>query len=435
MDVAVLGGGESGIGAALLAVKNNYDVFLSDIGSIDEKRKLELRDYKVDFEEGQHSFDKLKNADVVIKSPGIPGQLELIVQLRALGIEVISEIEWAFRHTDASIAAITGSNGKTTTTKLLHHMAQNAGLDAVCVGNIGFSASRQLAIREPRWMILEVSSFQLDDIRRFKPEIAIILNISPDHLDRYDDFMDYARAKWRICENQTSEDHLIFVAEKIFERLCHERPPRSEVVSINPENCTPGKANWAGSIILYDNKHLLGPHNACNVECAAEAARLMGIQRVDVKRSLDDFVNDPHRMEEVAFWNDIRIINDSKATNVEAAIKALESFDAPIIWIAGGTDKGNDYTDLLPLAREKVMALVAMGADNSKLLKTFANEIETVADCHSVEEAVKVAFRLAEKGTTILLSPACASFDLFNNYEERGLLFKQEILKYITPIG
>lgn len=435
MRVVILGGGESGLGAAILAKRMKLDVFLSDKGRISEERRKELEDYKVDFEEGQHTFEKLVSADIVIKSPGIPGDSHVVSRLKEEGVQIISELEWAFRHTDSKILAITGSNGKTTTTKLCHHLASQCGLDVVAVGNIGHSISRWVADHRTEWLVVEVSSFQLDDIVDFRPEIGVILNITPDHLDRYDGFRDYALAKWRIAENQLSSDHLIFIESPILRELQLEDPVSAKIISIPETDCLAGKVRFRGEWLAFDNSHLRGPHNAQNVACAMNAVALMGADVGKLKAEIESFVNDPHRTEMVADWRGIKVINDSKATNVDSTQKALMSFEHPIVWIAGGTDKGNDYSGLIPLVEEKVQSLVAMGADNEKIIKAFSDVLEDIADTGNVEDAVREAFDRADQGTTILFSPACASFDLFSNYIERGDIFKKKVLEHINRIG
>lgn len=431
MKIAVLGGGESGMGAALLGVAKGYDVFLSDRGPIEHEKKEELKALKVGFEEGQHTFEKLEKADVVVKSPGIPDNAEVIDFLKGKHIPVISEIEWAYRHTTAPILAITGSNGKTTTTKLCHHLALTAGIDAKCVGNVGRSMSREVAESAPEWWIVELSSFQLDDIEAFRPDIGIILNITPDHLDRYPDFFGYASAKWRLTEQQLPEDHLIIVESQIIDQLLSEKGSRATIHAIDPNTCMDGHVVLPDGEWTYENSFLKGRHNAQNVASAITAMKMLGIDDQRILEGLQSFVNVPHRMEEVVLWRGIKVINDSKATNVDATEKALDAFDAPIVWIAGGTDKGNDYSTLKPLVEKKVKALIAMGVDNSKLLKTFEGEVEVIHDSHHLKAAIESAFACAIEGSTILLSPACASFDLFRNYEDRGDQFKQAVKSYI----
>lgn len=419
------------MGAAILGAAKGYDVFLSDRGPIEHEKKEELKALKVGFEEGQHTFEKLEKADVVVKSPGIPDNADVIDFLKGKDIPVISEIEWAYRHTTAPILAITGSNGKTTTTKLCHHLALTAGMDAICVGNIGRSMSREVAQFAPEWWIVEMSSFQLDDIENFRPDIGIILNVTPDHLDRYPDFMGYARAKWRITEQQLAEDHLIVVKSQIIDQLLTEEGSQATIHAIDPASCMDGQVVLPEGKWNYNNSYLKGRHNAQNVAAAITAMLMLGLDEKRIQEGLQNFVNVPHRMEEVALWNGITVINDSKATNVDATEKALDAFDAPIVWIVGGTDKGNDYSTLKSLVKEKVSALIAMGVDNSKLLEAFDGDVEVIHDSHNLKAAIEFSFAHAEKGSTILLSPACASFDLFKNYEDRGDRFKQAVKSYI----
>ena len=419
------------MGAALLGAAKGYDVFLSDRGPIEHEKKEELRALKVGFEEGQHTFEKLEKADVVVKSPGIPDNADVIDFLKGKDIPVISEIEWAYRHTTAPILAITGSNGKTTTTKLCHHLALTAGMDAVCVGNIGRSMSREVAQFAPEWWIVEMSSFQLDDIEKFRPDIGIVLNVTPDHLDRYPDFMGYARAKWKITEQQLAEDHLIVVKSQIIDQLLTEEGSQAMIRAIEPASCMDGHVVLPEGEWRYENSYLKGRHNAQNVASAITAMLMLGIDEKRIQEGLQSFVNVPHRMEEVVTWKGIKIINDSKATNVDATEKALDAFDAPIVWIAGGTDKGNDYSTLKPLVKEKVSALIAMGVENSKLLEAFDGDVEVIYNSDNLKSAIESSFACATKGSTILLSPACASFDLFKNYEDRGDRFKQAVKSYI----
>lgn len=431
MNVVILGGGESGVGAAILAKKENHDVFLSDFGRIDKKFKSELIKYKVDFEEGQHSFERLVKADVVIKSPGIPERSPVMVQLREMKMNVISEIEWASRHTSSKIVAITGSNGKTTTTNLCAHLLKCAGYDAIAVGNVGLSVSRFLADNSADYLVMELSSFQLDDIKNFRPDIAILLNITPDHLDRYQDFQAYALSKWRIAENQKISDHLILVASEVISSLLENVKVNSTLHLLKDSEAKVDGINYQGERIQYDNIFLRGPHNAQNVWCALQAMSLIGLTKEQVEEGLNSFVNDPHRLEEVVIWNEIQVINDSKATNVDSTEKALSSFDPPIVWMAGGTDKGNDYSKLFPLVEGKVKALIALGTDNKKLLTAFEGKIELIEDVQDLNLAVKLAFQYSRAGYTILFSPACASFDLFENYIDRGNRFKQAVKDYI----
>lgn len=431
MNVVILGGGESGVGAAILAKKKNHDVFLSDFGRIDKKFKSELIKYKVDFEEGQHSFERLVKADVVIKSPGIPERSPVMVQLREMKMNVISEIEWASRHTSSKIVAITGSNGKTTTTNLCAHLLKCAGYDAIAVGNVGLSVSRFLADNSADYLVMELSSFQLDDIKNFRPDIAILLNITPDHLDRYQDFQAYALSKWRIAENQKKSDHLILVASEVISSLLENVKVNSTLHLLKDSEAKVDGINYQGERIQYDNIFLRGPHNAQNVWCALQAMSLIGLTKEQVEEGLNSFVNDPHRLEEVVIWNEIQVINDSKATNVDSTEKALSSFDPPIVWMAGGTDKGNDYSKLFPLVEGKVKALIALGADNKKLLTAFEGKIDLIEDVQDLNLAVKLAFQYSRAGYTILFSPACASFDLFENYIDRGNRFKQAVKDYI----
>jgi UDP-N-acetylmuramoylalanine--D-glutamate ligase len=435
MRLVVLGGGESGVGAAILGATKKLDVFVSDSGSIRKDRKEELVSYKVDFEEGQHSFEKLVNADVVVKSPGIPDESKIVKDLLDNGIEVISEIEWAYRYCTSRIIAITGSNGKTTTTNLCYHLIHNAGVRAAKVGNVGHSMARTVAQDDFDWLVVELSSFQLDGISSFKPEVGIILNVTPDHLDRYDNYMSYAKSKWRITENQNKDDVLIIVNSQVFDELHSGRPSNARMRLIDPDSCHPNEVQLGQTTLSFENAFLRGGHNAINTRCAVEACLTIGLSIEEITGGLKSFENDPHRLEEVATWSGITVVNDSKATNVDAAEKALESFESNVIWIAGGVDKGNDYTTLKQLAKDRVKTLIAMGVDNRKLAEAFNDEVVEIVECGDIVSAVDAAMSRAREGDTVLLSPACASFDLFENYIDRGNRYKKAILNWIENSG
>jgi len=434
--IAVLGAGESGVGAALLAKQKGYEVFVSDFGTVKEPFQKELTENGFEWEQGQHSEEKILSAEMLIKSPGIP-ETKLIAKARAQGIEVLSEIEFASRFSEGKIVAITGSNGKTTTASLTYHLLKGAGLDVVLAGNIGASFARCLANSDHDYWVLELSSFQLDDIRQFKPYIAILLNLSPDHLDRYDGKMEnYVAAKMRITENQTQEDYFIYWDDDEWIKKNLEKV-KANKLPLGQKTVTEGAYLENKQINININREQLtmtihelalqGKHNCYNSMAGGIAAKLLGITNDIVRDCLSDFEKIEHRLEPVLKVYGVDYINDSKATNVNAVWYALDSMNKPVVWICGGIDKGNDYEELLPLVKDKVKAIVCLGTDNSKLIKTFGGVVELIQDTNSMEDAVKAAYRFAEKGDAVLLSPACASFDLFTNYEDRGRQFKKQI--------
>lgn len=438
--LVILGGGESGVGAAILGKKKGYEVFVSDKGSITEKYKKVLLHHEISFEEQKHTESLILNADVVVKSPGIPEKVAIVQKLIENKIPVISEIEFASKYTDATIVGITGSNGKTTTTLLVHHLVKEGGIDAGVAGNIGDSFAQQVAEKDYQNYALELSSFQLDGIENFKPNIAIITNITPDHLDRYEyDFGKYIASKFRITKNQTKEDFLIYDADDlvIVEGL-KKHQPKAKIIPFSIEKELDYGAFLRGNkIITRINKEefsmsistltLQGKHNVKNVMAASLASQLLNVRSQSIKDSLSNFEGVEHRLENVQKVNGVQFINDSKATNVNAAFYALECMEKPTVWIAGGVDKGNDYVDLLPLVREKVKAIVCLGQDNEKLKEVFSNVVDIMVETAGAEEAVKVAYKLSQKEDVVLLSPACASFDLFENYEDRGRQFKKAV--------
>ncbi len=430
MKIAILGGGESGTGAALLAKHLGHEVFLSDGGKLKESYKNELRDKGIPNEEGKHTWTSIFEADEIIKSPGIPDGLPPLAELRRLGKPVISEIEFAGRHTSATIIGITGSNGKTTTTRLTHHLLTTAGLNAAIGGNVGYSFARNIIENKSDYHVLELSSFQLDGIVSFRPHIAILLNITPDHLDRYEYKMEnYVRSKFRIAMNQQESDLLITNAgdPEIQNYLNFNKlaPRRIEIPTLFSST---KKLVVAGSEYDMTGCRLKGPHNFFNASCAIHAAKAVGVSDEAIQAGLNTFVNDPHRLEFVAEINGVEYINDSKATNVDSVFYALQAMGKPIVWIAGGTDKGNDYSPIEDLVRQKVKALICLGVDNSKLMAVFSPILKNIEEARSAKEAVERASIYAESGDMVLLSPACASFDLFKNYEDRGNQFKKEVL-------
>ncbi len=438
--LVILGGGESGVGTAILGKQKGYDVFVSDKGNIKEKYKKVLLDYKIDFEEHQHTESKILNADLVMKSPGIPDKVALVKKLKEKRITVLSEIEFAVQFTDANIIGITGSNGKTTVTMLTHHILKNAGIDVGVAGNIGDSFAEQVAKQSYKNYVLELSSFQLDGIEKFAPHIAMITNISPDHLDRYEyDFEKYIASKFRITKNQTKNDFLIYDADDTAIRKWLENNEtnaklvpfsierRLEYGAFLREDNIITNINNQEFIMPISSLILQGKHNTKNAMAATMAAQLLQVRKQSIKESLSSFEGAEHRLENVKKVREITYINDSKATNINATFYALECMKNPTVWIVGGVDKGNDYTDLMPLVREKVKAIVCLGLDNQKIIETFGNVVDLIVETVGAEEAVKVSHKIAERGETVLLSPACASFDLFENYEDRGRQFKKAV--------
>lgn len=438
--LVVLGGGESGIGTAILGKQKGYGVFVSDSGKIKTKYRNALEHFGIDWEEGGHTEAAILNADLVMKSPGIPDTVSLVVKLRGKGIPVISEIEFAARYTNAKIIGITGSNGKTTTTMLTYHILKEEGLNVGMAGNIGDSFARMVAEHDYEYYVLEISSFQLDGIVDFRPEIAMITNITPDHLDRYDyKFENYVASKFRITKNQGEENHFIHDADDdtIMDWLT-EHPVKSRLLpfSIQKEleegayienNEIQIRTQNNAIAMKTDTLALEGKHNLKNTMAAAMAAKLIGIRKETIRESIANFQGAPHRLEKVLKIHHVQYINDSKATNVNATYFALDSMSAPTVWIVGGIDKGNDYKALMPLVREKVKAIVCLGLDNTKIKDVFGNVVDLMVETFAMEEAVKVAYKIAERGDAVLLSPACASFDLFKNYEDRGDQFKEAI--------
>lgn len=440
--LVVLGGGESGVGTAILGKKEGFEVFVSDKGMVKEEYRKVLEYFGIDWEEGQHTEEKILNADLVMKSPGIPDTVPLAVKLRDAGVPVISEIEFASRYTRATIIGITGSNGKTTTTMLTNHILKEAGLHVGMAGNIGDSYAKMVAENNFDYYVLEISSFQLDGIVDFRPHIAILTNITPDHLDRYDyRFENYIASKFRIAKNQTGEDYLIYDADdKVIVQWLQKNPVRSKLLPFSLNKILDEGAYLENDKIIIkthnntiemttDALALEGKHNVKNTMAATMAAKLVRIRKETIRRSIENFQGAEHRLEKVLKIHHVQYINDSKATNVNAAYYALDSMKTPTVWIVGGVDKGNDYRELMPLVREKVKAIICLGTDNSKIRDAFGNVVDLMVETFAMEEAVKVAYKIAERGDTVLLSPACASFDLFKNYEDRGNQFKAAIKK------
>jgi UDP-N-acetylmuramoylalanine--D-glutamate ligase len=440
-NIVMLGAGESGVGAALLAKQKGFDVFVSDGAAIKPSFKDELARHSIDFEEGGHSKEKILNASIVIKSPGIPEKNAIVKQIRQKGIEIISEIELAYRYKgDSKIIGITGSNGKTTTTALIYHICKTAGMDCAVVGNIGFSFARQVATDPKKVYVVEVSSFQLDDIKEFRPDIAILTNITEDHLDRYEyKFENYIKSKFRIIENQTAEDVFIYNDDdEITKKYLNKFLIKSKPLPMTIKNELP-----EGAYIVNAEMHLKwkeeemnmsvedfavkGIHNQYNTMAAGISAVVMDIRKEKIRDAIQTFKSLEHRMSTVGIIKGVEFINDSKATNVNSTWYALESMTKPVILILGGVDKGNDYSFIKDLVREKVKAIVCMGIDNTKIHAAFGEEVQLMVNTQSAKEAVQAAFHFADKGDVVLLSPACASFDLFKNYEDRGMQFIEAV--------
>jgi UDP-N-acetylmuramoylalanine--D-glutamate ligase len=444
--VTILGAGESGEGAAKLCHALDMPCRVSDSGAVDPGRKARLHALGIATEEGGHDPALLAESDLIIKSPGIPSKAAPVQWAKEAGVEVIGELEFAARHTHAKVAAITGTNGKTTTTGLLHHLLTQGGMDAGCAGNIGTSFAGAIAEARLRpegdrdiWVV-EASSFQLEDTVEFSPDIALLLNLTPDHLDRHGDVDGYGDAKWNITSRQTADDHLILNADDPgLNRLRKRCTTAAQVHAFSADTTAAKREDLAAHLI--DNKRftfsntpltmsiqelaLQGKHNLYNSMAAGVAARLFDLNDVNLREGLQHFTNAEHRLEHVSEINDIQFINDSKATNVNAAWYALDSMTRPTIWIAGGVDKGNDYTQLIPLVGEKVHTLICLGKDNAKLKKAFGTAVSRILEVESAEEAAVLGYNVAQPGDAVLLSPACASFDLFSSYEERGIRFKQ----------
>jgi UDP-N-acetylmuramoylalanine--D-glutamate ligase len=438
--LVILGAGESGTGAAILAKKNNYEVFVSDISDIKPRYKEMLLHYQIPFEEGIHTERLIMNADEIIKSPGISDKNPLVMKIRTKGIRIISEIEFGGRYTKAKKICITGSNGKTTTTSLIHHMLRKAGLNAGIAGNVGKSFALQIATEDYEYYVLELSSFQLDGMYEFRADIAILLNITPDHLDRYDyNLQNYVDSKFRIIQNLKEDDYFIFCRddeitirelEKIVSKAkllgFTQKEVKLEGAYVQAETLKIEFDDVDFSMSL-EELSLRGKHNIYNSMAAGLAGSVLRLRKEIIREALSDFSGVEHRLEPVVKVHGIEFINDSKATNVNSTWYALESMHSKVIWIAGGVDKGNDYSELLELVKSKVKAVICLGIDNAKLHKSFESAVETMVDCTSMKDAVRSAYYLAKDGDVVLLSPACASFDLFENYEDRGRQFKESV--------
>jgi UDP-N-acetylmuramoylalanine--D-glutamate ligase len=438
--IVILGAGESGTGAAILAMARGYDVFVSEQGQIKDKYKAELGQHAISFEEGLHTESKILNAQLIIKSPGIPEKAEIIKKAKAENITIIDELEFAYRFADGSkIIAITGTNGKTTTTLLTYHLMKSAGLNVALAGNVGTSMARQVAEKKYDWYVLEMSSFQLDGTETFKPEIGILLNITPDHLDRYEYTMqNYVNSKFQIIENMTAQEEFIYyMDDSVIATEIASRPvvPRKIPVSLKLDAIAPVK--FDGKQMTFNLKEkfsiaqsettLKGPHNLINTMAAVSAVYTAGLNVDQIRAGLKTFKNAPHRLEPVGVIKGVEYINDSKATNVDSVVYALGSYDKSLVWIAGGVDKGNDYNLIKDEVKKKVKALICLGKDNEKLKKAFGGVVPVIQETQSVKELVRMALQVAQQGDVVLLSPACASFDLFRNYEDRGTQFREAV--------
>ncbi len=437
----ILGAGESGTGAALLAKIKDFDVFVSDQGLIKKKYKDDLISKEIEFEEGKHSEENILNANVIIKSPGIPDKAEIIKKAKAKGIDIIDELEFAFRYLKGKIIAITGTNGKTTTTLLTYHLMKSAGLNVALAGNVGESLARKVTLEDHDWYVVEVSSFQLDGTRTFRPLIGILLNITPDHLDRYEyQMQNYINSKFRLIQSMQSNDHFVYYADDVVvgaEIAKRKVDPLTLKVSLKDQSTS---AHFDGNKMVFNlsgdsfdiyqkDTTLKGPHNLINTMSAVAAVYLAGVSVDSIKAGLKTFKNAPHRLESVATINGVEFVNDSKATNVDSVVYGLGSYEGPLVWIAGGIDKGNDYKLIEDQVRKKVRVLICLGKDNSKLYKAFDGVVKEIHETQSVKELAALALKVAQRGDVVLLSPACASFDLFKNYEDRGNQFREAVLE------
>ena len=439
--LVILGGGESGVGAALLGKVKEYNVFLSDSGKIANKYKDVLIHNEIEWEDGVHTESEILTADLVVKSPGIPDHISIVQKLQSAAIPIVSEIEFAALYTTANIIGITGSNGKTTTTMMVYHILRQAGFDVAMGGNIGKSFAEQVLTNTANY-VLELSSFQLDGIQEFRPHIAVITNITPDHLDRYDNkFENYIASKFRIIMNQTSDDYLLYDSDdEVITSYINSHPIQSTLVPFSlskieangtylEQNNIIIEFNIRDIIMPITNLALEGKHNVKNAMAAATVAHLLKIRKTTIRESLEGFQGAEHRLEQVLTINKVKYVNDSKATNVNATYYALESMNVPTVLILGGGVKGNDYTSLFPFVNEKVKAIICLGKDNEALFSAFGNMVDVIIETQYMSEAVKIAYNVAVAGEAVLLSPACASFDLFESYEDRGQQFKSAVRK------
>ena len=438
--IVILGGGESGIGTAILGKKEGFEVFVSDYGKIKKKYKQVLLHYEINWEEEAHSETEILSAGIVMKSPGIPENTPIVLKLKKKGIRIVSEIEFAATYTSATLIGITGSNGKTTVATMIHKILKDAGNNVALAGNIGKSFAELVATKDINQFVLELSSFQLDGTYNFAPHIAILTNLSPDHLDRYDnDYEKYIASKFKIVMNQKSDDYFIYDADDLMiNKWVSNTIIKSQLIPFSlQKELKKGAYIKNNELIITTNNNTFtmsitklgqqGQHNIKNAMAASSASTLLNIRKATIRRSLENFQGVEHRLENVLKINNVRYINDSKGTNVNATFYALDSMEASTVWIVGGVDKGNDYSELFALVNEKVKAIICLGIDNEKIIKAFGNVVDIMVETHSMEDAVKVAYRLSKKGDNVLLSPACASFDLFENYEDRGRQFKNAV--------
>jgi UDP-N-acetylmuramoylalanine--D-glutamate ligase len=449
--ITILGAGESGTGAALLAKAKGFDVFVSDSGPIKDKYKAELSQNQIEFEEHKHTAEKITKADLIIKSPGIPEKAEIIKKVKEAHITIIDEIEFAYRYIgDSKVIAITGTNGKTTTTLLSYHLMKTAGFNVALAGNVGLSMARQIIDKKFAWFVLELSSYQLDGTETFKPDIGVLLNITPDHLDRYEyNMQNYVNSKFQLIDNMEPQHHFIFYADDtVITSEIKTRPVVPDRVCVSLKNDSTCPVRYDGQAMTFNlNKQnfairqsdttLKGPHNLINTMSAVSAVFLAGASLDAIRDGLKTFKNAPHRLEPVGVIKGVEFINDSKATNVDSVVYALGSYDKPLVWIAGGVDKGNDYNLIREEVKKKVKALICLGKDNEKLKKAFGGVVPSIQETQSVQQLVRMALDAAKQGDVVLLSPACASFDLFKNYEDRGDQFRkavQDLKKEIESI-
>ena len=438
----ILGAGESGTGAAILAKAKGYDVFVSDFGTIKDQYKTELLNHSIEFEEGKHSEDRVLNASLIIKSPGIPDKAEIIKKIKTKGIPIVDEIEFASRFIKGKVIAITGTNGKTTTTLLTYHLMKSAELNVALAGNVGESLARKVANENYDWYVIEMSSFQLDGTKAFKPEIGVLLNITPDHLDRYEyQMQNYIDSKFRLVQSMSKENHFIYYSDdKVITEAIQKKSILPESVKISLKNDSKASAHFDGEkmsfvfgndsfSIAQDETTLKGRHNLINTMSAVAAVFLAGVSVSAIKAGLKTFKNAPHRLESIATIGGVEFVNDSKATNVDSVFYGLGSYEGPLVWIAGGIDKGNDYKLIEEQVRKKVRVLICLGKDNEKLKKAFSGVVKEVYETQNVKELAQLALKVSKEGDVVLLSPACASFDLFKNYEDRGTQFRNAVLE------
>ena len=438
--IVILGAGESGVGTAILGKKKGFEVFVSDSGKIKKKYKQVLLHHEINWEEEVHSETLILAADIVMKSPGIPENTSIVLKLKKEGIKIVSEIEFAAAYTSATIIGITGSNGKTTVASMLYQILNDAGSNVALAGNIGKSFAELVATKDKSQFVLELSSFQLDGTFNFAPHIAILTNLSPDHLDRYgNDYDKYIDSKFKIIMNQTSDDYFIYDEDDaMINKWISNNKIKPQLIPFSlKKELKKGAYLKNNEIIITTNNNTFtmsitklgqqGQHNIKNAMAASTASKLLHIRKETIRRSLENFQGVEHRLEYVLKINNVRYINDSKGTNVNATFYALDSMEASTVWIVGGVDKGNDYSELFALVNEKVKAIICLGVDNEKIIKAFGNVVDIMVETHSMEDAVKVAYRLSKRGDNVLLSPACASFDLFEDYEDRGRQFKNAV--------